>query len=329
MGQKAGPALQSRHRNIIINAANLAGNRQKNSACGPNGRSFLRRCGGGKKYAEKMPWSLPRLRWCSARRRCWRWCRPFLVPPDGEYLGYIDWDTLALLFSLMAVMTGFQRLGLFDYLGTRFLKYIGTSRQLLILLVLLPFVFSMVITNDVALITFVPFGMVVLQMAGQQRLVVPLVVLQTAAANLGSMLTPMGNPRTSISTTSRGWARWIFVQLMLALCGGLGAVPAGAGGPVPQPAHQPGGGAGGDPGPAGTALLLRRVWTLSALHRQGAAGSGSGGSYRRFPAGVQPQLLAAVDYSLLGTFVAFFVFIGNIGPDGEFPGHAGIGVGRP
>ena len=119
----------------------------------------------------------------------------FLVPPDGEYLGYIDWDTLALLFSLMAVMTGFQRLGLFDYLGTRFLKYIGTSRQLLILLVLLPFVFSMVITNDVALITFVPFGMAVLQMAGQQRLVVPLVVLQTAAANLGSMLTPMGNPQ--------------------------------------------------------------------------------------------------------------------------------------
>ena len=66
---------------------------------------------------------------------------------------------------------------------------------LLGVLVFLPFGLSMVVTNDVALLTFVPFGLLVLRMAGQGRQVVPLVVMQTLAANLGSMLTPMGNPQ--------------------------------------------------------------------------------------------------------------------------------------
>ena len=66
---------------------------------------------------------------------------------------------------------------------------------MLLVLIFLPFFFSMLITNDVALITFVPFGIVVLRMAKQEKLVVPLVVMQTIGANLGSMLTPMGNPQ--------------------------------------------------------------------------------------------------------------------------------------
>ena len=237
----------------------------------------------------------------------------FLVPPDSEYLGYIDWDTLALLFSLMAVMTGFQRLGLFDYLGTRFLKYIGTSRQLLILLVLLPFVFSMVITNDVALITFVPFGMVVLQMAGQQRLVVPLVVLQTAAANLGSMLTPMGNPQNLYLYNQSGLGALDFVQLMLpyAAASGLCLLVLAALCPsqhisrVAVPAEIRGlrGLLCCCAGFGLCLLCIAKVLPALAVAAVTAV----------FLLVFNRKLLAAVDYSLLGTFVAFFVFIGNMG----------------
>lgn len=80
----------------------------------------------------------------------------FFVPPSAVYISYIDWDTLALLFSLMAVMKGFQKAGLFVFLGNQLLKRTGTTRKMLLVLVFLPFVFSMVITNDVSLITFVP-----------------------------------------------------------------------------------------------------------------------------------------------------------------------------
>lgn len=76
---------------------------------------------------------------------------------------------------------------------------------MLLVLVFLPFVFSMVITNDVSLITFVPFGIIVLRMAKQEHLLTPLVVMQTVAANLGSMLTPMGNPQNLYYTPSPGW----------------------------------------------------------------------------------------------------------------------------
>ena len=117
------------------------------------------------------------------------------VPPDKGYLDYIDWDTLALLFSLMAVSKGLQGQGVFDALGAGLLGRLSTTRQMLLVLTFLPFFVSMLVTNDVALITFVPFGLVVLEMAGCERLAIPLVVLQTAAANLGSMLTPMGNPQ--------------------------------------------------------------------------------------------------------------------------------------
>lgn len=119
----------------------------------------------------------------------------FFVPIDKSYLDYIDWHTLILLFCLMVVMAGFQKLNLFLYIGNKLLSFVKNSRQLALVLVFLPFFFSMLITNDVALITFVPFAIIVLSMAKQEDLLVYIVVLQTIAANLGSMLTPMGNPQ--------------------------------------------------------------------------------------------------------------------------------------
>lgn len=119
----------------------------------------------------------------------------FFVPPSKEYLEYMDWRVLALLFGLMLVVAGLQSIGLFRYLGLKLLGKIRTTRQLCLLLAALCFFSAMLITNDVALITFVPFAVMILNMAGQNRLLIPTVVLQTIAANLGSMLTPIGNPQ--------------------------------------------------------------------------------------------------------------------------------------
>ena len=119
----------------------------------------------------------------------------FVVKPSLGYMEYIDWHVLELLFCLMTVMAGLQKCGLFDRLGEALLRRTKKVWQLCLVLILLCFFLSMVITNDVALITFVPFAIVALQKAKQERLLIPVVVLQTVAANLGSMLTPIGNPQ--------------------------------------------------------------------------------------------------------------------------------------
>ena len=119
----------------------------------------------------------------------------FFVPPSMQYAEYLDWRTLALLFCLMLVVAGLQHMGTFHALGHALLSGVKTSRGLALLLVFLCFFASMLITNDVALITFVPFAILLLNMAGQSRLLIPVVVLQTIAANLGSMFTPIGNPQ--------------------------------------------------------------------------------------------------------------------------------------
>ena len=117
------------------------------------------------------------------------------VPPSAAYLGYIDLRVLCLLLCLMAVVAGLQHCGVFLVLSQRLLAGEKNVRLLQLLLVLLPFFSSMLITNDVALITFVPFTLQILELAGERRRVLPTVILQTAAANLGSMATPVGNPQ--------------------------------------------------------------------------------------------------------------------------------------
>ena len=119
----------------------------------------------------------------------------FLVPPDREYLHYIDWRVLCLLLCLMAVVAGFKSLGAFDWLTYQLLRRIKSGRVLGVTLVLLPFFCSMLVTNDVALIVFVPFTLALLDSLGCAGAMIPVIVLQTVAANLGSMATPVGNPQ--------------------------------------------------------------------------------------------------------------------------------------
>lgn len=142
----------------------------------------------------------------------------FFIHPDKEYIGYIDFRTLAILFCLMAVMAGLQKIGLFRYIAEKLLKKMKQIRGLIFILIMLCFFSSMLITNDVALITFVPFTFIVLNMIlgeKSKKLVVPVVVMQTIAANLGSMLTPIGNPQNLYLYGKASMDFGSFVILML------------------------------------------------------------------------------------------------------------------
>ena len=139
----------------------------------------------------------------------------FFIPPSVNYFSYIDFRVLALLFSLMAVVRGFSSIGVFTRLGTLLLTHVNSLRMLSALFIFLCFFFSMLITNDVALITFVPFTILVLSMAEQKKFLIPVIVLETIAANLGSMLTPLGNPQNLYLYTISGLSLWDFIRIML------------------------------------------------------------------------------------------------------------------
>ncbi len=119
----------------------------------------------------------------------------FIVTPDKGYIEYIDFKTLALLFCLMAVTSGLGSMGVFRVLAEKMLKRVRSFSLLSLLLCLLCFFSSMLITNDVALITFVPFTLIILNMINKKGKAIILVTLETVAANLGSMATPIGNPQ--------------------------------------------------------------------------------------------------------------------------------------
>ncbi len=118
----------------------------------------------------------------------------FIIPIDKEYINYIGYETLALLFTLMAITAGLRALGLFEKVGFSLLKRLSEIRLLSLVCVLLCFVSSMFVTNDVALITFVPFAIEVLNMADKKKYMIMVITLMTIAANLGSIITPIGNP---------------------------------------------------------------------------------------------------------------------------------------
>lgn len=140
-----------------------------------------------------------------------------LVPPDAAYAGYIDLRVLGLLLCLMAVVAGFGSCGAFQWLAVRLLRRSSGGRALGVTLVLLPFFSSVLVTNDVALLTFVPFTLLLLGQLGCGAAAVPILVLQTIAANLGSMATPVGNPQNLYLYGAYGLTAGEFFSVMLPL----------------------------------------------------------------------------------------------------------------
>ena len=141
----------------------------------------------------------------------------FIIPPDAGYKDYCDVRVLTLLFCLMAVMGGLQQLGVFDRFASKLLSKAKNLRQLTAILVMLCFFSAMLVTNDVALITFVPFTIMLLQRANLTEKLIPIIVMQTIAANLGSMLTPVGNPQNLYLYTISGMGLRAFFAATLPL----------------------------------------------------------------------------------------------------------------
>ena len=119
----------------------------------------------------------------------------FIIKPDKKYLYYIDWRSLGILWGLMVVIQGLKENSVFDIIGNYLLGRVKKGWQLAAIFIFLCFFGGMLITNDVALITFVPFAIMILKSCGMEKMSLRVIVLQTIAANLGSMLTPIGNPQ--------------------------------------------------------------------------------------------------------------------------------------
>ena len=238
----------------------------------------------------------------------------FFVPPSLDYLGYIDFHVLALLLSLMLVVAGLQRSGAFTLLTDKLLQRVKSTRSLAAVLVGVCFFTSMLITNDVALITFVPLSIMLLGQKENEKLLMLVVVLQTIAANLGSGLTPLGNPQNlylySLSGMSLG--EFLSVMLMPTLISAFLLTVAVL---FIKPRVIVGSPSNRESGEVTLKklapwLLLFAVCMLVVLHLVHylvmlvvvvAA-----------VAVLDRSLLRKADYALLLTFIGFFVFIGNV-----------------
>lgn len=117
------------------------------------------------------------------------------VPPDAAYADYFDWKTLVSLFCMLAVIAALRNIMFFRILARNIIKVFKTTRASITALVFITYVASMLIANDMALITFLPLGIFVLAAEDKHKYMPFTFVMQTIAANLGGMITPFGNPQ--------------------------------------------------------------------------------------------------------------------------------------
>ena len=119
----------------------------------------------------------------------------FIVKPDREYIGYFDFKTLCCLFCTLAVVCALKNIRFFTYLSRRIVVLAGNLRSAVLCLVYITFIGSMLLANDMALITFLPLGYFVLTRTEKKEYMAFVFIMQNIAANLGGMLTPFGNPQ--------------------------------------------------------------------------------------------------------------------------------------
>ncbi len=139
----------------------------------------------------------------------------FFVPPDAGYAAYFDWKTLSCLFLTLAVVCALRNIKFFTILARRLVTLAGNLRSLFLMLITITFLGSMVIANDMALITFLPLGYFALSVTRQEKYMAYLFVLQNISANLGGMLTPFGNPQNLYLYTYFNIPTGEFCRIML------------------------------------------------------------------------------------------------------------------
>ena len=258
----------------------------------------------------------------------------FFVRPDAGYLAYIDFRTLGILFCLMTIVAGLQQIGVFDRMAKGLLARMAGVGGIVTILVLLCFFLSMLITNDVALITFVPLALIIMKQfseSDRKKWMLKCVVMQTIAANLGSMLTPIGNPQNlylygragmNISSFFRLMLPyslislallllWIWLPFLMQRESAEELQDNTESGKIWKPEETSGGWMATDTKAlmvwgmllgisllaVGRILVWQIPFVLVLLY---------GLIWKR-------EILRKVDYSLLGTFTALFIFIGNLG----------------
>lgn len=243
-----------------------------------------------------------------------------VVPPDEAYLAYVDLRTIGMLFSLMTVMAGLSRLGVFSAACRRLLAVARGPRRLCLALTLLAFFSSMLITNDVALVTFVPLALLALGALGSERLTCFTVVMMTIAANLGSMFTPVGNPQNLYLYSASHMSLIEFALLMLPytlgalVCLAAAVFVFGRASDVEMAACGPSAAASCER-PSTARIVVWAAVFLCALCSVARLLPFQATVAVAIAAGVivDRGALVHVDYALLATFAAFFVFVGNMG----------------
>lgn len=243
-----------------------------------------------------------------------------LVPFDEGYASYVDWRTLALLFCLMAIVTGLRFMGVMRLLGSWAVSRASSVRALAFALVALTFASSMAVTNDVALITFVPLALVVLAEAGESRFTASVVVLMTVSANLGSMLLPVGNPQNLFLYRASGMDFFQFVSIMVPIvvvsatmlvAAVLIAFRGNAEGLFNRTSRKALSKPTGRQGLMFVSYLI--LFVLSIMAVVGFIDAFAVAALVAFALFfLDRRSLAKVDYGLLLTFVALFVFVGNM-----------------
>ena len=236
----------------------------------------------------------------------------FTVPIDREYIGYFDFKTLTCLFSVLAVVCALKNIRFFYILAKRIVRIFKNTRMSILALVYITFIGSMLIANDMALLTFLPLGYFVLTTTGKERHMAFTFIMQNIAANLGGMLTPFGNPQNLYLYTKFNIPNGEFITIMappfvlsvalISLCCIVFIKP--------EPLDIPDG--EDKLPPARTALYLCLFALAIAI------------VFRGIPYWIglivipavllfaDRKALAAVDYPLLFTFVFFFIFSGNM-----------------
>lgn len=235
-----------------------------------------------------------------------------IVPPSAEYLGYFDFKTLTCLFLTLAVVCALRNIKFFTILARRIVMLTGNLRMLSLALIYITFIGSMLIANDMALITFLPLGYFALSVTKKEKHMAYIFILQNISANLGGMLTPFGNPQNLYLYTAYEIPTGEFMGIMLppfllavamltVCCLVLKPEPLAIEEAFPEKLNKP------------RTVLYLVLFALSILL-----------VFRVFPYWIgllvipvilffaDRDALKAVDYPLLLTFVMFFIFSGNM-----------------
>ncbi len=138
-----------------------------------------------------------------------------IVPPDKTYLTYFDWKTLTCLFCVLAVVCAFKNIDFFFILAKQIVRAFKNTRACVLALAYVTFIGSMLIANDMALLTFLPLGYFVLSSTGKKKYMAFTFIMQNIAANLGGMLTPFGNPQNLYLYTKFNIPTGEFMSVMI------------------------------------------------------------------------------------------------------------------